>query len=324
MRKLLLTHFFWLFNLIFISFAGYAAPQVVVSIKPIHSLAAGVMQGVASPILLLEPPNSPHYFQLRPSHAKLLQEADLMIWVGPDLENFLSTPLKNLNQPKRLLTLAQLPEIKKLPLRNDEYWPAHDHSHDHSHEHKHESTQDDHHHPHPALDGANMDAHLWLDTDNAQHIVNAIAAHLTQLDPIHAEQYAANAQALTQRLAQLTIFIQNRLKGLKNQPFLVFHDAYQYFEARFDLPSLGAIAAGDASDPGPARIEEVRGIIRDGRAACVFSEPEFNQSFVQTVIDGTGAQAAIIDPLGSAIAPGPQFYPALLRAVATGLAECAK
>jgi zinc transport system substrate-binding protein len=93
MRKLLLTHFFWLFNLIFISFAGYAAPQVVVSIKPIHSLAAGVMQGVASPILLLEPPNSPHYFQLRPSHAKLLQEADLMIWVGPDLENFLSTPL---------------------------------------------------------------------------------------------------------------------------------------------------------------------------------------------------------------------------------------
>jgi zinc transport system substrate-binding protein len=209
-----------------------------------------------------------------------------------------------------------------LPLRNDEYWPAHDHSHDHSHEHKHESTQDDHHHPHPALDGANMDAHLWLDTDNAQHIVNAIAAHLTQLDPIHAEQYAANAQALTQRLAQLTIFIQNRLKGLKNQPFLVFHDAYQYFEQQFNLQALGTITQQPHVPLSLHNLTKIQAIINKNNVQCLFQEPEFNQKMINNLVQNTSLKSQILDPLASQAALGPNAYFEMMENLALTFENC--
>lgn len=283
-----------------------AAPRVVVSVKPVHSLVAGVMTGHGEPRLLIEGAGSPHGASLRPSQARALSEADLVFWLGPGLERFLVRPLDALARNARVVALAEAPGMTLLPLRDTGSWL----------EHGHDAA---------AEGGAGPDAadpHLWLDPANARAIVIAAVAALSQADPAAAPGYRANGTAVITRIHGLEREIGARLAPLRDRPYVVFHDAYQYFERRFGLAPLGAITPGPETPPGARRIADMRRRIVDGGAVCVFTEPQFEPALAATLVAGTQVQTAELDPLGAALPAGPEAYFAMMRGLAKVLAGC--
>ncbi len=304
------------------------APRVVADIAPVHSLAARIMQGAGEPTLLIPPGESPHAHSLRPSGAAALQGADLVLRVGDALTPGLGERIATLSTAD-VMVLADAPGITVLPIRMDARFPPHDHGaeeaghadHDHEHEHDHGAeagAHDDHDHAHEA--GA-LDPHLWLDPANAAAWSDAIAADLAARDPANADLYAANAAAARDELAALSEEVAATL-GRARGPVIVFHDAYQYFESAFDLEVAGAIAVSDAAPPGPARLAEIRAIAAETGAACLFAEPQFDPDLAAVVAEGTGIPVAVLDPLGAALTPGADLYPALLRGLAAAVAGC--
>jgi zinc transport system substrate-binding protein len=293
--------------------AGVAGdpPRVVVSIKPVHSLVAAVMEGVANPDLLLAGAGSPHAYALRPSDALALQEADAVFWIGENLEGFLARPLQALARGARLVTLHEAEGVRLLPGRESGGWQAHAHSqpdradaHEHGHQHE------------------NADMHIWLDPQNAQAMVRTIAKTLSQIDSRNKERYTANASLLDQRLTQLDIGLRERLAPVQGVPYIVFHDAYQYFEERYDLNAVGSLTVMPESQPGARRLYEIRARIIATGAQCVFSEPQFESALVETLVAGTRARTGVLDPLGATLAAGPDAYFELMHQLAKSLRSC--
>lgn len=319
------------------------APSVVASILPIGSIAAAVMEGVGEPVVLLEPGASPHAYSMRPSQAQALNDADVIFWVGPDLEAFLGRPLDALGGEARQVELAALGDIELLPYREGTLFEGHDHDHDESHDdhgHDHDDhahndhAHDDHghddhghdHHDHAHDDHGHdrdeMDAHIWLSPANVRLIAEAMASTLAEVDPGHAEQYAANAKDFAARLDAVEAEIEAILAPVRGRPFIVFHDAYHYFERDFDFFAAGAIHLNPEVPPGAARVAEIQTRLGELEVACVFAEPQFQPRVVQTVIEGSAARTGVLDPLGSEVALGPDGYPQLLLNLATSLADC--
>jgi len=296
----------WLLGLGFWGTPLLAAPRVVASIKPLAGLATMVLDGVGEPQLLLPGGSSPHSYALRPSQMRALHAADLVIWVGPQLESFLAKPLRDPSLVARSLQATALPGLHLLPAREGGAWGDEDHGHLHGHGH----------------DSDNIDPHLWLDPGNARLLVRALARRLEQIDAAHAARYRSNADAAERRLAELQEHLQARLAPLTQVPYLVFHDAYQYFETVFDLHPLGALAIHPDRNPGARRIREMRRQIVERGAACVFSEPQFEPRLVDALVEGTGARHGELDPIGATLPAGPGFYAALLNAMAAGLESC--
>jgi zinc transport system substrate-binding protein len=294
-------------------------PQVITSVLPLGSIAAAVMEGIGEPGLLLEPGASPHAYSLKPSQAQALDQADVIFWVGPDLEAFLTRPLEALGGDARLVALAAASGIELLPYREGALFDADteddDHAHDHDHDHDHAHDHDDHGH------GA-MDGHIWLSPANARVMAEAMATTLADIDPAHAEAYTANAKGFADRLDAVEAEIEAILAPVRGRPFVVFHDAYHYFERAFDIEAAGAIHLNPEVPPGAARVAEIQARIGELDAACVFAEPQFQPRVVQTVIEGSTAKSGVLDPLGGEIALGPDGYPALLLGLATSLADC--
>jgi zinc transport system substrate-binding protein len=323
-----------------------AAPRVVADIAPVHSIVARVMDGAGTPELLMPPGASPHGYALRPSEAARLDAAEIVFWIGPALTPWLAGPLAALALEARQIELAEAEGITLLPMREGGPFETHDHDHDHDHDHEdhashhhgdHDHAYDDHDHDHDhdhahddhahddhdhahAADSA--DGHLWLDPGNAAAIAAAAAATLAELDPENAALYAANAEAFAAELTALAAEIDAKLDPLRGRPFIVFHDAYQYFEAAFDLPAAGSISLGEADAPSAARVAEIRDRIAAEGVACVFAEPQFEPRLVATVIEGSDARSGMLDPIGADLEPGPGLYPALLTGLAQGLADC--
>ena len=321
-----------------------AAPRVVADIAPVHSIVARVMEGAGTPELLMPPGASPHGYALRPSEAARLDTAEIVFWIGPAFTPWLAGPLAALSPDARQIELAEAEGIILLPMREGGPFEAHDHDHDRDHEDHashdhddHDRAHDDHDHDHDhdhahddqddhdddhahAADSA--DGHLWLDPGNAAAIAAAAAAALAEADPENAALYAANAEAFAAELTALSAGIDATLDPLRDRPFIVFHDAYQYFEAAFDLPAAGSISLGEADAPSAARVAEIRDRIAAEGVACVFAEPQFEPRLVATVIEGSDARSGVLDPIGADLAPGPALYPALLTGLAQGLADC--
>ena len=332
-------------------------PNVAVDIAPVHSLVARVMEGVGTPDLIVQPGASPHEYNLRPSEAAALQEADLVFWIGEDLTPWMEDAVETLAGDAAVTTLLEAEGTILLDFREDALFEAHSHSHGEQEEHGHdnhaheaghnhdhsEHAHDDHDHDHDHGEHAQADAHdhedhaghdhhghahgehdphAWLSTQNASTWLNLIAAQLSAADPENASTYFANAAAARDEMEALSAEISATLDPVRGGSFIVFHDAYQYFETDFDFAASGAISIGDASDPGPARIAEIQGRIRDEGVDCVLAEPQFNPGIVEVVLDGTEANTGVIDPLGAALEPGSELYPQLLRNMATTLAEC--
>lgn len=286
------------------------APSVVVSIKPIHSLVSGVMEGVASPRLLVKGGGSPHGYSLRPSEAQALNRADLIIWVGPELESFLEKPLQTLAKNAQQLELSELLKKALLVKRQGENWekPAH---------HHHEEGE----HKVPSDNTHNADLHLWLDPALAKQIVSLSAKALMDLDPGHAEIYQGNAEKMLTKLNQLDLHLKQKLAPVKRTPYIVFHAAYQYFESAYGLNAVGSVTIDPERKPGAKKINEIRNKIRELKARCVFSEPQFESRLVATIIEGTGVKTGILDPLGADLPEGPDAYFQLLNRLADNLLE---
>jgi zinc transport system substrate-binding protein len=344
-------------------------PRVAVDIAPVHALVAQVMAGVGTPDLVLPPGVSPHGYAMRPSDAGALQEADLVIWVGPELTPWMEGPLDTLAGDAARLGLLALDGVRRLDFREGASFEAHEHgdeddhgheeehdhdhdaeaeatgAHDHDHDHEaeaemaeahdhdheqgheveaaegegdhgHDMAEDDHDHAH---DGT--DPHAWLDPMNAAIWLDAIAAELSRLDPVNAETYAANAAEARATLATQQAGIATRMDALSGG-FIVFHDAYHYFEARFGIEAAGAISLSDASEPGPARVAEIRDLVAAEGISCVFVEPQFNRGMVDAVFEGTGVRISEIDPLGATLDPGPALYGALIEGMAQSFESC--
>ncbi|MDP6706083.1 MAG: zinc ABC transporter substrate-binding protein [Alphaproteobacteria bacterium] len=282
-----------------------AAPKVVVTVPPLHSLTALVMAGRGEPALLLPGGASPHVYVLKPSDARKLARADIVIRVGESLETFLEKPLVGLAAEARVITLADEAGLRRLPVRQGGVWEKADEA----------AAEHDHHE-------GGVDPHLWLDPRNAQAIIAIVAAALSRADPEGAETYAQNARAAAERISALESELQARLGPVRERPYVVFHDAYQYFERSFALNAVGAVAVSPERPPGARRLLEIRAKIRADGAACVFSEPQYRPRLVETIVEGTGAKTAVLDPLGAALAPGPEAYFGLMRNLAAALAAC--
>jgi zinc transport system substrate-binding protein len=285
--------------------SGQAAPEgpaVVVTIKPVHSLVAGVMEGAGSPALLLRGGASPHALSLRPSDARMLERASVIFWVGERLETFLARPLAALGREARVVTLIE--EAPTLfATRKAGAWEAH------------EPAEGP-----PAA--AKIDPHVWQDPSNAKAIVEAAAAALGAADPSRGALYRENADKLHARIDALDDELQAVLAPVSDVPFVVFHDAYQYFERHYGLNAVASITLTPEQKPGVRRVSEIRRKIEEAGAGCVFTEPQFEPALARTVLAGTGARTAVLDPLGTDIPPGPDAYFTLMRRLAQALRDC--
>lgn len=296
------------------------APKVATDIAPVHSLVARVMQGVGEPALIVPPGASPHSHAMRPSEAAALEKADLVIWMGESLTPWLEGAIDALAGDAHVIELLGEGNSRVLPFREGVAFAAHGHDEDGHEAHDEEGHADHEGHDHDhAHDGA--DPHAWLDPMNARIWLDVIARELTGHDPANAALYAANATDAQAELDSLAVEIAAQVAPVRGKPFLVFHDAYQYFETAFDLSATGAIALSDAADPGPARIAELRDLVQEQNIACVFSEPQFDPKLVRTVF-GEVAGHGVLDPLGAELTPGPDLYPTLMRRMAAALTEC--
>jgi zinc transport system substrate-binding protein len=299
-----------LFAALFAALAGpvAAAPNVVASIKPVHALVAAVMGEAGTPDLLVRGAASPHAYALRPSDARALEGADVVFWTGPGFELFLSEALESLAGKARVVALAEAPGLALLPLREGGAFEPHDSGDDHDHDHDHGHGE--------------ADLHFWLDPQNASLTLPLIAAALSAADPANAAVYEANAVAEAGRLDALQAEVAAILAPVREKPFIVFHDAYQYFEARFGLAAAGSLTVSPEAMPGAARIAALRRKVIETGAACVFAEPQFSPAIIGAVIEGTGAKTGTLDPEGATLAEGPGLYADLLLGLARGFAEC--
>lgn len=307
----------WLFVLISGITAANAELRVVVTIKPAHSLVAAVMEGTGTPGLLLTGTGSPHAYALRPSQIQMLAAADIVFWIGPTLETFMAGPLNTLAERARKVELTRAPGIGKVRFRSEgDFSPRSTASaarfelSNYKPDKNRRTRLED------------LDPHIWLDPRNAILLVKWIADTLSVADPKNEARYRANATATIARLDHLSSDISSLLKPAQGKPFVVFHDAYHYFERRFGLTAAGTIALTPEIQPGARHVAKIQEKIRNLKVICVFSEPQFRPSLVKTVIEGSSAKSAELDPLGATLAPGPDMYFKLLKALAHGFHDC--
>ena len=325
-----------------------AAPNVVVSIKPLHSLVAAVMEGVGEPSLIVAGAGSPHSYALKPSQAADLEQADLIFWMGHELETFLERPIETIGAGATSVSLIDAPGLELLPFREGGAFEKHDHGHEgheaaeagegHEHAHAEEAAGAEHDHAHEAAaeephdhaheageaghEHGEFDPHVWLDPQNAKALAGAIENALAAADPDNAARYAANAAALDQRLDALTEKGQAELEPVKGRGFIVFHDGYHYFEHRFGLEASGSITINPETPPGAERVAEIQARVRELGATCVFAEPQFEPRIISVVTEGTDARTGRLDPLGADIADGPELYFQLIETMAASMRDC--
>jgi zinc transport system substrate-binding protein len=307
--------------------SSLAEIKVAVSIKPVHSIVAAVMKGVGEPSLIIDGANSPHTYVMKPSDAEMLEKAQAVIWVGEALEPSLEKPIEALSGSAKVLSLMETKSIKTLDIRegnifgedHEEGEHAEENADEHAgEEHAKKPAGDEHDHDHAS---SKTDAHIWLDPENAKLMAVSIADFLAEIDAANGQTYKANAQALAKDFDVLSAEITSTLKGTDNS-FIVFHDAYQYFEKRFAVASKGAIAIHPENPPGAKALSEIRNYITDKKITCVYAEPQFDPKLVGVITEGTSAKSAVLDPLGASLNPGPELYPTLLKTLATSLKSC--
>ncbi|APX21619.1 MAG: zinc transporter [Rhodobacteraceae bacterium] len=294
-------------------------PRAVTDIAPVQGLVASVMGELGSPEALVPSSASPHDHALSPSEARALQQAEVLFWIGPDLSPGLGRKIEAIAGDTRVVALGELPQTRHLAARDDVLFSGADEdTEDHGHAHAEDDHADEEGHHH-----GSDDPHVWLSPDNARAWLETIAETLAEADPENADTYRANARTAQAAIDDAVARATESLAPAREARFVVFHDAYQYFERAFDLDVVGALSLSDASAPSPASLSAVRDAIRDSGARCVFAEPQFDPRLIDAVTEGSEIAVAELDPLGSDIAPGAGFYPSLVDDLATRIADCA-
>ena len=315
---------FFLTIISFLTFftSANAEVKVVASIKPIHSLASYLMDGIGKPDLIVDGYASPHGFAMKPSHAKMLQEADIIFWVGEDLENFLVKPLSSIAKKAEKIELMEIKGLEILKFRERNIFDDHDHDdHDHDDHGKKEDDHDDHgHDDHEGHAHGEFDPHIWLDPVNAKVILKEMAEHLIENDEKNSATYKKN---LAKALKDIDKLIKDTKSELnKSVASIVFHDAYQYFEERFNVNILGAFTVNTDVMPGAEQLAEIREIIEHDKVACVFSEPQFNPDIIKAVAKDMDIKTGVVDPLGATLNPGKDLYFDLIRNMSASFKNC--
>lgn len=299
------------FAALLLSTSALATPRVIASIVPVHSIVASVMGEIGTPELLLSGKNSEHTSSLSPQQISGLGQADIVFMIGSGLEHKLGQVSgSEAVNGKKFFALSEAPGIKTLKVRLGGAFEEH---HDEEEEHEGEEHEE-------AI--LKFDPHIWLDPANAKVMANAVAAELSKTDPEHAKNYQANAAAYVASLDQLAADISTETKPIQNKPFIVFHDAYQYFETRFGLTAVGSISDVSAAAPSAKRLKEIKDKLEETKAICVFREPQFDAKYVNVVLEGSKARQGVLDPIGSDITPGPKAYAELLSNLAKGARDC--
>jgi zinc transport system substrate-binding protein len=310
--------------------------KVVTSIKPIHSLASYLMDGIGKPELIVDGYASPHGFSMKPSHAKMLQNADLIFWIGEDLEGFLEKPLKSIAKKAEKIELIEIKGLNVLKFRERNIFDEHDDHDDHDDHGKKEDDHDDHDHDehakkeehddHDDHDGheghahGEYDPHIWLDPMNAKVILNEMVEHLIENDPTNEAKYKSNLDKALKDIDKLTIEVMTDLSNSVSS--IVFHDAYQYFEKRFNVNILGAFTVNTDVMPGAEQLAEIREIIEHDKVACVFSEPQFNPDIINAVAKDMKIKTGVLDPLGATLDSGKDLYFKLIRNMSASFKGC--
>jgi zinc transport system substrate-binding protein len=310
--------------------------KVVTSIKPIHSLASYLMDGIGKPELIVDGYASPHGFSMKPSHAKMLQNADLIFWIGEDLEGFLEKPLKSIAKKAEKIELIEIKGLNVLKFRERNIFDEHDDHDDHDDHGKKEDDHDDHDHDehakkeehddHDDHDGheghahGEYDPHIWLDPMNAKVILNEMVEHLIENDPTNEAKYKSNLDKALKEIDKLTIEVMTDLNNSVSS--IVFHDAYQYFEKRFNVNILGAFTVNTDVMPGAEQLAEIREIIEHDKVACVFSEPQFNPDIINAVAKDMKIKTGVLDPLGATLDSGKDLYFKLIRNMSASFKGC--
>ena len=315
--------------------------KVVTSIKPIHSLASYLMDGIGKPDLIVDGYASPHGFSMKPSHAKMLQNADLIFWVGEDLESFLEKPLSSIAKKAEKIELIEIKGLNVLKFRERNIFDKHNHDnhddhddhddhgkkeehndHDDHDDHGKKKEHDDHddHDDHEGHAHGEYDPHIWLDTMNAKAMLNEMAEHLIENDPKNEAKYKSNLDKALKDIDKLTIEVMTELNNSVSS--IVFHDAYQYFEERFNVKVLGAFTVNTDVMPGAEQLAEIREIIEHDKVACVFSEPQFNPDIINTVAKDMKIKTGVLDPLGATLDPGKDLYFKLIRNMSASFKGC--
>ena len=317
MKKIFKSTIFTLTAALFLVLTPLKAEiSVVTSIKPLHSLTSYIMEGVGEPELIIDGVASPHNFQIKPSHAKMLQNADLVIWIGEDLESFLPTALKSIPKDAVVFELLDQSGLKKLKFREKNIFEGHD---DHGHD-EHAKKEDDHGHDDHGHGHGSFDPHIWLDPANAKVIVKKITNQLSKIDKDNASKYKANSKKVIKDLDGLIKEVKNEIN--KDASFVVFHDAYQYFEKRFGLSVIGALTVNPDVMPGAEQLSEIREVIEHEKAKCIFSEPQFNPNIINSIASDTGVKTGVLDPLGANIDKGKNMYFDLIKDMSNSLKDC--
>ena len=309
--------------------------KVVTSIKPIHSLASYLMDGVGKPDLIVDGFNSPHGFSMKPSHAKMLQNADLIFWIGEDLESFLEKPLNSIAKKAEKIELIEIKGLNVLKFRERNIFDEHDHDdhakkeddHDDHDDHaKKEDDHDDHakkeddHDDHEGHGHGEYDPHVWLDPINAKVILKEMTEHLIENDSKNAPTYKSNLDKALKDIDKLTMDVMTELN--ESTSSIVFHDAYQYFEKRFNVKILGAFTVNTDVMPGAEQLSEIREIIEHDKVKCIFSEPQFNPDIIKVVAKDMNIKTGVVDPLGATLNPGKDLYFDLIRNMSASFKGC--
>jgi zinc transport system substrate-binding protein len=288
--------------LLFSTITFASTPKVVVTISPIYALTEALMQDVAEPILLVPPGASPHNYALKPSQVSDLQSANLVIWVGESLETFLIKTISQLPQNTQTLTLLTIPELNPLHFRTGRTWE--------------QDTDEAHAHSHNGFD-----PHVWLDPIRADIMASAMAKALINIDPEHKHIYEANAKKLKIQIAELNQQLNKDLTPVKNKPFIVFHDAYQYLEKRYQLTAIGAVTLNPEIMPSAKHVSDIQNLIKQKNVICIFAEPQFKPAIVDMISTGTGVKQGVLDPI-TIKGQGFEGYRYLLTTLSQALRGC--
>ena len=311
------TLFSAIFGLLLSGTASATVPKVVTDIPITHSLLTQVMAGIGIPDLIVDRGASPHEYSLRPSNAASLEAADLVFWISNGLTPWLDDALNTLARNAKVIELMDAKGATVLPFREGATFETHSHQHKQD-----EDGHDEHKHDEDEHATGNVDPHGWLDPYNGRIWLDVIATALSKIDPTNSDIYFANATQAKADIDTVISELEATLAEFRGTNFIVYHDAYQYFEKRFDVLAAGSISLGDVSDPSPARIAEVRKKVEELGIICVFSEPQFNSELVRTVTDGVSVKTRVIDSLGTQFTLGPDFYLNVLRGIAQSMASC--
>ncbi|MGE8328143.1 zinc ABC transporter substrate-binding protein [Pseudomonas urmiensis] len=291
----------------FIACSAQADVRVLTSIKPLQQIAAAVQDGVGSPDVLLPPGASPHHYALRPSDVRRVGDADLLYWIGPDMENFLPRVLNTRSKPS-----VAVQSLAGMQLR---HFGEDSHSHDEGGHDDH----DDHDHDHRP---GSLDAHLWLSSVNARVIAAKMAADLAKVDPANAARYQGNLKAFDERLDALDQRIKARVAGVANKPYFVFHEAFDYFEANYGLKHTGVFSVASEVQPGAQHVAAMRKRLQEVGKTCVFSEPPLRPRLAETLTAGLPVRLAELDALGGTDPVDGKGYERLLEKLGSDLAGC--